>query len=213
MQPEEFVFQHAKRIVLNQDLPREEFRLLAKAIKEEWHSNLVNGDVYKYIQLTNPIRLRLILSTIEDLQLLPKLRNQRQELIGGLFRAIVEKLAHRPYLEYELSTLEVDYFSFEELAFQECVNSIDTGLIRAAFPESKIWSIQRFWNYYTVFFATNEDVKRNERNGISQKISLKFQEAAQAHDLFSVLRNRMITVRFDSKENFDNAGGGYYYYR
>ena len=213
MQPKEEVFQKAKRIILNQELRNEEFQILAKEIKEEWNSDLVNGDIYEYVQMTNPMRLRLIFRKVEDLISLPKLWNERQELIGELFKRILKKSNPKIYTNYDLSILEVDYFPFEELAFQECVNKVDTRTIQSEFKDYQLWSIQRFWKYFTVFYDTNEEVQENERLGISERIKLKFQEVAKKNDQFAVLKDKTIEVKFDSKENFDKAGGGYNYYR
>jgi len=213
MQPKEEVFQKAKQVILNQELPNEEFQILAKELREKWNSNLVNGDVYEYIQMTNPIRLRLIFQTVEDLKSLPKLWNERQEMVGNLFKNILKEINQELYSNYDLSILEVDYFIFDELAFQECVNKIDTKIILSEFKEYPIWQIQKFWNYLIVFYQTNNELINSEKLGISEKIKLKFQEVAKKNDPFSILKKKFIEVKFDSKENFDKAGGGYNYYR
>jgi len=213
MQPKEEVYQKAKQIVLNQATPSEPFQYLAKAIKEKWNANLVNGDIYEYIQLTNPMRLRLLFRKVEDLKALPSLWNERQEFNGERFKDFLKKTDLKSYTHHDLSILEVDYFVFDELAFQECVNKVRTSTIRSAFKEVNIWQIQQFWNYFTVFYHTNDAVTKYEALGISQRIRQKFQEEGKKNDPFSILSHQSIEIKFDSKEHFNQAGGGYYYYR
>jgi len=213
MHPKEEVFQKAKQIILNQVFATDEFQILAIKFKEKWNSNLVNGDIYEYTQMTNPMRLRLVFRAAEDLNNLPKLWSEKQELVSNLFKTILQKANPELYLKCSLLTLEVDYFIFDELAFQECVNQIDTGIVRFEFKEYQIWKIEQFWKYFTVFYKTNEEVKKNEELGINERIKIRFQEEAKKNDPFLVLKFKFVSVNFDSKENYERAGGGYNYYR
>lgn len=212
MRTKEEVFQQAKRIVLEGAVALEEFQSLARKIEAKWKVKLINGDVYEYVQLTNPMRLRLIFHADEDLHPLPKLWNERQEKIGVLFIDILQELNIERYAHYDLSQLEVDYFLLEELGFQECVDKLDTARVRREFEQENIWGIQKFWNYCTVFFHTNQELTEKIASGISRQITASIQELAKANDPFGLLDTRKIEVKFDSKENFDRIGG-YNYYR
>ena len=213
MDPKEEVFQSAKRMVLNQESIKDAFKGLATEIKEKWNSNLIAGDIYEYPQRANPMRLRLIFRSSDDIKRLPKSLGERQKKIGEVYKRLSKASNTQIDVNHNLSTLDVDYYSFEELAFQECVNRIDTNMIRSEFAEQNIWSIEKNWKYFTVFYDTNREVQVNGRRGISDKIQSRFQELAKNEDQFSILDKKVIGVHFDSKENYERAGGTIKYYR
>lgn len=212
MRPKEAVYLTAKLIKKNQTEPSPEFKALQDYIESQWGAFLLNGDVFEKKHSRNPMRLRLIFDTVRDIELMPKLWDQRMELISAPFKSMVNTLQVKHYHLYDLSHLDVDYHDFADLALQEVVDGIDTGQILQTIGRDKISSIQKFWNYLTIFYQGNEDVERFQASGLTESIRQQVQAQGRSLDEFGVLYNREIQVRFDSKTNFDRAGG-YNYYR
>ncbi len=212
MRPKEAVYLTAKLIKRDQAEPSLEFKTLRDYIESEWGAFLLNGDVFEKKHSRNLMHLRLIFDTVQDIELMPKLWDQRIDLISVPFKSTIKNLQLKHYDLYDLSHLDVDYHDFSDLAFQEVVDGIDTGQILRTIGTDKISSIQKFWNYLTVFYPENEDVERYQASGLTEAIKQQVQVQGRILDEFGVLYNREIQVRFDSKANFDHAGG-YNYYR
>ncbi|MEZ4955045.1 MAG: hypothetical protein R2825_15875 [Saprospiraceae bacterium] len=205
MLPKEEVFQNAKEIKLGLVEPSIEFKVLAEKIKAKWNSNLINGDIYNYVQMSSPIRLRLIFDSIEDIKLLPKFWIDRQETIGKNFIEILTENKSNKYQHFNLSEMMIDYFDFEELVFKECFLKVDFMEINQEFEQENIASIRKYWDYIHVFYQTDEDVKIKETMGVSKKIKDKIQEIAERNDLFGILKNRPLKIIFDSKDNIEKV--------
>ena len=115
------------------------------------------------------------------------------------------------YDGYDLAHLEVDYHDFADLAFQEVIDGIDTHQILQIIGTDKISSIKKFWNYLTVFYQGEGDVERYEASGLTARIRQQIHAQGRSLDEFGVVFQKEIQVRFDTRGNFDKAGG--YYYR
>lgn len=213
MTTNETVFQEAKAIAQQLNRSSVEFSTLADYIAKRWNIKLIHGDVYEYIQLSNPMQLRLIFETQESIHPLPTLWTDRQVSIGKRFKEILVQNKIHKYKHFDLSNLTVEYFAFDELAYLECLQAIDYSCISTEYEKYSIRDIQFFWNYFTVFYPTNTDLAHNEQFGVNDKIQQRFQELAILHDTFSTLQNRKVKVLFDSMENYNQAGSRYNYYR
>lgn len=212
MRPKEAVYLTAKLIKKNEAEPSAEFKALQDYIESQWGAFLLNGDVFEKKHSRNPMRLRLIFDTVRDIELMPKLWDQRMELISNPFKSMVNTLQVKHYHLYDLSHLDVDYHDFADLAFQEVVDGIDSSQVLRSVGMDKISSIQKFWNYLTVFYQEEGDVERYEKSGLSEAIIQQIHAQGRSLDEFGVLFQKEIQVRFDTKANFDRAGG-YNYYR
>ncbi|MBX2876857.1 MAG: hypothetical protein KTR30_32365 [Saprospiraceae bacterium] len=213
MNPKEGVFLATKCIKNGKAKPYPEFTALAEYIDAEWGASLLNGDVFEKKYGRTPMCLRLIFTSVQDIELMPKLWDQRMELISKPFKAMLDALELERYDSYDLAQLDVNYHDFTDLAFQEVVNGINTSQILQSVGRDKISSIQKFWNYLTVFYQEDGDVERYQKSGLTESIKQQIQAQGRSLDEFGVLFNREIQVRFDTKGNFDRAGGGYNYYR
>ncbi|MEM7659898.1 MAG: hypothetical protein AAF399_27540, partial [Bacteroidota bacterium] len=213
MSPSSPLFQQAKQIVLGQTVPLEEFQRLATYIHEQWQVKLISGEVYEYVQLSSPMRLRLIFPTAADLTPLPVLWSDQVAQIGQPFLQILEETGINRYQVWDLSDLRVDYFLFDELAFQECINQVAISLVQQEFTEEGVWQIQRFWKTFTVFYHTDKQVASPTSTGINEQIKERLRALACEQDPFDTLQERTINVRFDSKTNYEKSGGGLNYYR
>lgn len=212
MNPKEGVFLATKWIKNGKGKPYPEFTALAEYIDAEWGASLLNGDVFEKKYGRTTMCLRLIFNSVQDIELMPKLWNQRMELISKPFKSMLNALQVERYDTYELTKLDVDYHDFADLAFQEVVNGINTSEVLDSVGRDKVSSIQKFWNYLTVFYQNEGDVERYQKSGLTESIKQQIHAQGRSLDEFGVLFNREIQVRFDTKGNFDRRGG-YNYYR
>lgn len=212
MNTKDAAFQWAKKIKSGQDQLGFEWKELRNCIHEEWSVQLLAGDVFQIEGWNLPPKLRLIFEDVDDIISLPTLMTERQATIAPMFRQIVESHQIEDYQAHDLSNLHVDYFQFQELAFQECVDKIDCSQIRKEFKEFDVWNVSRFWKYLTVFYQRDKDIDIYAQSGVSDRIYARIQALAALHDEFGYLTDRAVQVHFDSKEKFDRAGGwrGYY---
>lgn len=213
MNTKDAAFQLAKKIKSEQDQLRFEWKELGSHIQKEWSVRLLAGDVFQQEGWSLPPKLRLIFEDVNAIISLPTLMTERQVAIAPIFRQIVESHQIEGYEAYDLSNLNVDYFQFQELAFQECVDQIDCAQIRKEFEEFDVWIVSRFWNYLTVFYQQDKDIELYANAGISDRIYSRIQALAALQDEFGYLADRVVQVNFDSKEKFDRVGGWRGYYR
>lgn len=213
MTTKDAAFELAKKIKSGTVQLSGEWKELSTYIHEKWSVQLLAGDVFQLEGWSLPPKLRLIFEDVNDIIALPTLMTERQTTIAPIFQHIVKSNSITTYEAYDLSRLNVDYFQFQELAFQECVDKIDCAQIRAEFKAFDLWIVSRFWNYLTVFYQRDEDVEIYEKSGVSDRIYTRIQTLASLQDEFGYLTDRAVQVHFDSKEQFDRAGGWRGYYR
>lgn len=213
MTTKDATFQWAKKIKSGTAQLSGEWKELSSHIHEKWSVRLLAGDVFQLEGWSLPPKLRLIFEDVNDIIALPTLMTERQTTIAPVFQQIVKSHLITSYEAYDLSDLHVDYFQFQELAFQECVDKIDCAQVKEEFKAFDVWIVSRFWNYLTVFYQQDEDVEANAKSGLSDRIYNRIQALASLQDEFGYLADRAVQVHFDSKEKFDRAGGWRGYYR
>ncbi len=213
MTTKDATFQLAKKIKSGTTQLNGEWKELKSYVHENWSVQLLAGDVFQLEGWSLPPKLRLIFEDVNDIIALPTLMTERQTTIAPVFQQIVKSQPVASYEAYDLSRLHVDYFQFQELAFQECVDKIDCAQVRDEFTAFNVWIVSRFWNYLTVFYQRDEDVETYAKSGVSDRIYTRIQAIAALQDEFGYLADRSVQVHFDSKEKFDQAGGWRGYYR
>jgi hypothetical protein len=213
MNTDDTTYQNAKLIKLGKLKPDLEFELLSKWTKSEWNSNLINGDIYFYEQMSNQVRLRLIFSDVGDIDRIPTLWNERLDTFGAKFKAILAENNIQKYAQYDFTKLDIDYFWFDDLYFEECIENIKTTAVREEFSQYNLWGIYIFFTQIIVFYPTNNDINKYKASGVTKQIELRITSMFLANDQFNILQNRTLNIKFDSKENFDKIGGWYDYHR
>jgi hypothetical protein len=114
--------------------------------------------------------------------------------------------------------LIVPFVAFEPVAIVEAVESVtkeQLEQLRADLANDDLWQISRLFNSVTFLFFTDAQAAEYESEGLKAPYSERFLRLVEPHDEFGYIKKRGISVRFDSKENFDKnyQGNWFYYYK
>jgi len=120
--------------------------------------------------------------------------------------------------EYTANNLRVFFHVFEPYAKAEANEKVTESKIKQLQSEinnEEIWAIVKAFNTAVFFFYTNEQVRRNEYDGMREKLSLKYFELVKQFDEFDYFKKDDFSINLDSKETFDKdyQGNWYYYFK
>ena len=120
--------------------------------------------------------------------------------------------------EYTANNRRVFFHVFEPYAKAEANEKVTESKIKQLQSEinnEEIWAIVKAFNTAVFFFYTNEQVRRNEYDGMREKLSLKYFELVKQFDEFDYFKKDDFSINLDSKETFDKdyQGNWYYYFK
>jgi hypothetical protein len=75
-----------------------------------------------------------------------------------------------------------------------------------------LWKVRRSFENVTFFFYTDAQVKAKEASGAPDRFAQAYARLTAPYDEFGYLAKRPISVRLDSKENFDLIYQGNWFY-
>jgi hypothetical protein len=176
--------------------------------------------IYRELEYDNPdhrYELYILLSTTDDYYRMfdnSFYDSKKQEEVSAKFYELARK--------YEFEDLErarnahVCYNDFS-VEMKTGVNShaflFANRRIYEEFSEYAIWQICTAFASVVVFYETDEDVRKNEENGVSESIRKIYYEELMEQDEFHVYAGGSFLMRYDSKENLEkNFSGNLYYY-
>jgi len=141
---------------------------------------------------------------------IPRVENERTHGLLGLF----DKKAPR----YKADNLWVFFHVFEPYAKAEANEHVTTGQLKQLENEigdKELWSIVKMFSTAVFFFYTDEQVRKNECNGIKEELSAKYFNILKHYDEFNYFNKDNFSINLDSKENFDNnyQSNWYYYFK
>lgn len=119
---------------------------------------------------------------------------------------------------FDVEGLFVVFSSFSQIANRETDHQIPDAHIKALkkrIGNPDLWCIDRCLGSVTFFFFTEEQKKKHEALGKKREYANMYFDILKPHDEFGYLKRSNFTVRFDSKQNFDDhyESNWYYYYR
>jgi len=162
--------------------------------------------------------LLIFVANTEDFQKLPVRHNtleyrKTQIKIARVYRALA--LRHRSDFWWNLKDLLVSYYDFSKEARIETVFRA-AWEVRAQIkgPYPIVWDAQPWGDGFVVFYPTDDDVILNEYRGISKQIAGTYYSILKKYDDLNCFTQETISLRFDSKINFESKARGsmYYYY-
>ncbi|MBS1525962.1 MAG: hypothetical protein JST19_09965 [Bacteroidetes bacterium] len=120
-------------------------------------------------------------------------------------------------LKYNSENLWVFFHDFEPYAKAEANEQVAESQLKKLQNEiggDKIWTIIQTFYTAVFFFYTEEQVKEYEKNGMREKLSLRYFQLLKPYDEFNYFKEEDFGVILDSKENFDknyNSNWGNYF--
>ncbi len=112
-----------------------------------------------------------------------------------------------------LQRLLVCFSAFEPIAVEEALSKItekESQTLKAKINHPDIWVISK--TFATVLFHTQAQVEQHQGDELATRLNSGYWRLLAPHDEFGYLRRRGFALRFDSKENFDQAYGGNWFY-
>jgi hypothetical protein len=153
-------------------------------------------------------------------------RNKQKEIAAG-FKAVISRLenkrAHgfvnlfnKKAPHYQADNLWVCFHVFEPYVKAEAnehVTEMQLKQLETEMENNELWSIVKSFSTAVCFFYTDEQVRKNESNGIKEELSAKYLNILKHYDEFNYFNKDNFSIILDSKENFDeNYQSNWYYY-
>jgi hypothetical protein len=119
---------------------------------------------------------------------------------------------------FNVTRLLVVFCAFEPVARIEANESITNNEIerlKAKLSNEDLWDVSRCFDTVTFFFYTDAQVRHYEAEGLRDVFTREYAKTVEPYDEFGYLQKNGVTVRIDSKENFDTnyQSNWYYYYK
>lgn len=203
----------AKQVKAGTLVPPLEFRLLADHLLHQFQVKLLTGDIYyePVVKTLSPA-LRLIFDQPFEVKRLPIRKEQRNALIGDVFRTIVQENELGQYGEFVAGEFRVQYIPFEELYFQEIKQSFGLTEIKKKAEDEDIVTLHPFGNTYYVMYADAEVLQEKRDSGQDQKI-LEAIVVLLRERGYAGAYSEKLHVILDEMRSVERAGGWYYYLR
>jgi hypothetical protein len=102
-------------------------------------------------------------------------------------------------------------FAFETAARIEAnwkVSAAERAAAQARLADPSIWLLHTQFEYLTVFFQTEDQVRGSERSDIRERCAHEYAKVIAPYDEFGYVARRPIELLFDSRENFEKKYGG-----
>ena len=193
----------------------EPFHELADWITDNREVKVINI-VYDCIMPPNRPRLQIILEYERDHQLF---KNDRGNYLKSEQDAIRKKfieIVQRDKLgTFSYENLLVIFSAFEPVAIDEAhskVSDYEIEKLRKKLKNNDLWKIRPSLGCVTFFFFTEDQVKYYEIMGVKKSFTKEYIEIIKVHDEFGYLNENNLSVKIDSKENFDKAYNSNWFY-
>lgn len=163
-------------------------------------------------------RLNLIIETKNDYDKMHKdwltpIPSYRVSILNR-FAKIIKELELTD--EYNTRDVHLIFDDFSDEAMGQASAELiqrDKRKLMKEFKDSKIWEITGISKQVIVFYLTEQDIKDNEKNGVSDLIKQQCFERVKRYDEFNYFKLETFPITFDSKENLDkNYNGSFFYY-
>lgn len=134
-------------------------------------------------------------------------------------KSILAKLLNTDTVQkYKTKNIWVIFSSFEPIAkieANELIPQEKINELKIKINSNELWEISRCFSSTTFFFYTDEQVRENTYNGMSQILTKEYFNLLKTYDEFDYIKREDFSVYLDSKENFDNnyKSNWYYYYK
>jgi hypothetical protein len=142
-----------------------------------------------------------------------------ESLTGADLRPMFGLSRRVPHAAVRAEEIFVYFNDFERVAKRE-VHDLVTSSEREDFTAGlgigdQFWCIQRFAGPPIVFVYTDEQARALHASSLPVQWADTYFEIAECHDEFGYLNRSEITIRVDSKENFEThySGNWFYYFK
>jgi hypothetical protein len=217
--PRDDDYQQTKRLKRTGAPLESPFKELADWVGAKYGVRVLNV-VYDTVIPDNRPRLTVILETQEDAVkfrdgALGNFNRIDQKSVQEHFQTI---LSEQRDLRFNTRRLFVIFVAFEPIARVEANESVTKEEIRrlkAKLANKDLWEISRCFDSVTFFFYTDAQMKQYEAGRSRDVYAEEYSRLVERYDEFGYLKKRGVSVRFDSKENFDTnyQSNWYYYYK
>ena len=165
-------------------------------------------------------RLNLIIETTPEYEQLHKdiftLKPSIKRSILKRFSRIVSASSESAKFSTSNVHLITDDFSREAMgqAAEQFLRN-DGQAVLAKFPDAHLWDISGFSTLIVVFYLKDDDIARNQKNGMSNAIRQVCYDGVKPYDEFGYFTPDNFSLKFDSKQNVDEnyEGSMFYYWR
>jgi hypothetical protein len=138
-------------------------------------------------------------------------RKLDQQRVGAQFAAILSMMRET---SFSTEGLFVFFCSFEPAAItdaNENVTEQQVEQLKNKLANKDLWTISRL--FHTVAFLFFTDAQAAKYGRLRETYLQEYLRLVEPYDEFGYVKKRGLTVRFDSKENFDtNYQSNWYYY-
>jgi len=210
-------YQATKKIKQGHEVLEEQFAELADWINERWSVTVLNV-IYAPRNKLHAPRVSVILEHHGDAGSFRDGINfdkKKQNEVAARFIEIANQQADHGY---DFEGLFVIFSPFSPVAHQEAKSKIsdqDVEALKRRIGNSEIWEVKRLAGQLVFMFFTDAQVKENTENGTKAAYTDMYLNMLKPHDEFDYLTKDNCTVRFDSKQNFDDKyrGDWNYYWK
>jgi hypothetical protein len=209
-------YKATKRIKQGKKMLSPPFDELARWVAAKWGVTVLNV-VYDRPNSIHAARVQVILEHEADARKFHRGVNFDVEKQVAIKEKFLEIIGRTPSHGYDVTGLFLVFSAFAPLAREEADAQIQEDEVERLKRELKnpdIWTISRCFGHVTIFFFTEDQVKRYEAQGKRAEYARRYFELLKPHDEFGYLKQQEYTLAFDSKQNFDEKyqGSWFNYY-
>lgn len=176
--------------------------------------------VFREIQYDNPDHrweLVVLLGSTADYRCMFKgdfYDHEKLKEVAARFRELAE---HNRFYDYEQTAdVHISYIDFSTEIKTDVNDRAYRAIVESLFEKyrmSALWKICPAFASVIVFYERDEDVRKNESQGISEKIKSEYIAELKRQDAFGAFSDGSFAMTFDSKESLDkNYNGNLYFY-
>jgi hypothetical protein len=112
--------------------------------------------------------------------------------------------------------INVGYTCMERIDLQIAYTNANDELNTITIPyQDEVWHVSMNGNNRTIFYYTEEQLKKNSSNGINDALRAQMLAILKKYDTYQCFGEHSLMIYFDSKESFDRDYDGkwHYYYK
>jgi len=182
-----------------------------------WAKEYLQVDVYNYFcdyAISGFLRLRLVLwdfATERKMHDGPNLDKKKQRKVAEKFAELARTYQmHREY--WDAKDIFVCYETIRDEIQKDILKRAGAGIRNIQHPD--IWKIEIFFESVHIFYETDEQIIRNQENGVSDNIKCQCTQLVKMYDVYNVFSDGVNCI-FSSHQTIDEKfrGNMFYYYK
>lgn len=177
--------------------------------------------VFREIPYDNPDRryeLCALLATQADCQSMFKgiyYDGEKIRELSGRFQSLAAEFRYCDPKRADAHVRYIDFSTEMKTDVNDRACRAAAGTLSAKYAPRGLWQICPAFAGTTVFYMTDEDVRKNESTGVSAALRAEYAAEILRQDEFGIFSDGSFSMSFDSKESLDRHYNGnlYFYFK